>query len=194
MVHVIYSKRADIIESLLVNALIANISNEGLLVEIPSDDLIGYATSVVDSLSYALLRAVKGNQDTETTLATVMLYENMLAPLPSYNTRNLFYPLLRKYNIAPFSNISHITLEGFVQPFQDTFIVRVPLLQKLYIPLRSLTKSARITCTQMLEFFLNFIWSSTRREMIFKAADLIVTEFKADLIRKKVQNLKKLTG
>lgn len=146
--------------------------------------MVRYASGIVTDLCLPLIRAINGNLDTENTLATVLLFENILALLPSFNTRDLSYCLLKRYDIMPIQGgvigrERRILLADFCEEHEDVILVEEARVEQIFVPLRGLTRSATATVISMISF-LNSMKSSSRADLVKKAANVLVNQLGHD--------------
>ena len=118
------------------------------------------------------------------TLGTVLLCEILLTYLCTGSYKNLPYKMLKAYDILPLSVLGctrKVDLSRFATLRGGVHISR-PQLEKVWVPLSSLPYSARATATSMLMFLHQLKAAPRSYGAIVSAAQIIVRQFKHDLL------------
>lgn len=152
--------------------------------------------------------ALEGRLMGEGTLGTVILCESLLCYLSSGQRKNQPSKLLTAYHVMPrteHEKSRRVDLSAYAMTSGEDEVLYVPrpAVEKVWVPLLSLrlSTSARAIAKQIIDF-LNVLQDHNGRSgrrgsphMIAKAADIIVLQFKQDLMDiGAVRDIRRLNG
>ena len=129
--------------------------------------------------------AIQGTLTGPGTLGTVLLCESLLNYLITGSYRNQAYHVLKAYDIAPLGALAQtrkVDLRSFATLRDGFLYVTRPKLEKVWVPLSSLPSSARATASAMLTFLEKLKAGRSSIIATTRAAEIIVTQFKHDLV------------
>ena len=154
-------------------------------VQVPAPQFPGYVASLVEELYAPLRAAVKGTLAGEGTLGTVLMCETLLSFLPSGTVKDQPSAVLRAYDVAPTSALDisrRIDLRPYAKVREGVLYVARPAVEKMWVPLKTLPASARATAGQMLRFLGKLKSDRGGDDVIARAAETVVTQFRHDLL------------
>ena len=128
---------------------------------------------------------VKGRLQGQGALPTLVLCESLLSFLPTGSSKENNYRLLKEYEVMPLGTLEQnrrINLRPYASLQYGVLYVSRPSVEKVWIPFRSLPSSARATAAQMLDFLKLLREAPKTRSASARAARIIVTQFKHDLL------------
>ena len=154
-------------------------------VQVPVQQFPGYVSSLVGELYDAVEAVVKGRLGGRGALSTLLLCESLLSFVPTGTPKHQPYRLLREYEVVPMSSLD-VTRRIDLRPYASTrsgyLYVSRRSAGEVWVPLNSLSPSARVTAMQMLDFLKLLRTSRVDRSISARAAEIIVTRFKQDLL------------
>ena len=145
----------------------------------------GYIRSLVNELYEPLQAAIDGNlTGTAGTLGTVFLCETLLSYMPTCNPMNQPYRILAAYDVEPRSaqkRTNRIDLSRYASTMNGFLLyIEQPAIEKVYVPLTSITGAARSTVMQVLDF-LKALKGRQSLHAFSGTAVIIVNIFRNDL-------------
>jgi hypothetical protein len=162
-----------------------------VFVQVPVDQFPGYVTKLVTELYDSVEAVVRGRLEGPGALGTLLLCESLLSFLPSGSALDQPRRLLHEYDVVPLGTLEtnrRIDLRPFASLKSGVLHVTRSSAEKVWVPLRSLpTSSARATAKQMLDFLQLLREHPARsRSASGRAAQIIVTQFKHDLLEDRI--------
>ena len=151
----------------------------------PISQFPGYVKSMVTELHTPLCATVNGNLTGKGTLDTVLLCETLISYLPSGMYQDQPTMLLRAYDVVPLTVLScsrRIDLHHFAKVKSGVLYIPRPTIEKVRVPLGSLSSSAHATARQMLEFLGQLKSDRSHQLVLARAAENIVTHFCHELV------------
>ena len=136
-------------------------------------------------LYYSVEAVVKGRLQGQGALPTLVLCESLLSFLPTGSSKENNYRLLKEYEVMPLGILKQnrrIDLRPYASLQHGVLYVSRPSVEKIWIPFQSLPSSARATAAQMLYFLKLLREAPKTRSASARAARIIVTQFKHDLL------------
>ena len=156
-----------------------------IFIQVPLNQFPGYVTKLVGELYDSVEAVVKVRLQGQGALATLVLCESLLSFLPTGSSRENNYRLLKEYEVMPLGTLEQnrrIDLRPYASLRHGVLYVSRPSVEKVWIPLRSLLSSARAMAAQMLDFLKLLREAPATRSASARAARIIVTQFKHDLL------------
>lgn len=114
-----------------------------------------------------------------------MLCESLINFLVTGSPQYQAYRVLKAYDVLPLSALARtrrVDLRSFATIHHGFLYVTRPVLEKIWVPMGSLTASARATASAMLSFLESLKAGRNSLMATTRAADIIVNQFKHDLI------------
>ncbi len=144
----------------------------------------GYVTKLVTELYQSVEAVLKSRISGQGALSTLVLCESLLSFLPSGSYKDQPYRLLKGYDVVPLGTLElnrRINLRPYASLRKGALYISCPSAENIWVPLGSLSSSARATACQMLEFLKLLKESPKLASASTRAARIIVTRFKHDL-------------
>ena len=144
---------------------------------------------MVRELYDTLEAALKGTLTGSGTLGTVLLCELLITFLCTGSKKYMPYKLLKSYQIVPMGALGvkkRIDLRPYATIKNGVIYISRPIIEKMWIRLGSLPPSARATASQMLSFLEQLQAGRNSVQASIRAAEIIITQFKHDLLEMKV--------
>ena len=129
--------------------------------------------------------AIQGTLAGPGALGTVILCESLINFLVTGTSQHQSYQVLKAYDVVPISALAktrRIDLRSIATIHDGFLYVTRPVLEKIWVPMGSLTASARATASAMLSFLESLKAGRNSLMATTRAADIIVNQFKHDLI------------
>ena len=156
-----------------------------VFLQVPVRQFPGYVCKLVGELYDAVEAVVKGRLMGSGALGTLVLCESLLSFLPTGNAQHQPYHLLEEYDVVPLGNLRNkrrIDLSPYASIKDGYLYISHRCVERIWVPLTSLPKSACATAKQMLEF-LDFLRAApASRSASVRAATIIVRQFLHDLL------------
>ena len=103
------------------------------------------------------MRAVYGTIEGPSVLGTVLFCESVLAILPSFSFKESSYSVFKAYNLVPLlsgsmSEYNRICMVDYGDVDDECFVISTPLIERIFVPLKNLPRTAVLTATKMVRF------------------------------------------
>ena len=129
--------------------------------------------------------AIHGTLTGPGAVGTVILCESLINFLVTGSNQYQSYQVLKAYDVVPLSALARtrrVDLRSIATIHDGFLYVKRPVLEKIWVPMGSLTASARATASAMLSFLESLKAGRNSLMATTRAADVIVNQFKHDLI------------
>jgi hypothetical protein len=153
--------------------------------QVPTHHFSGYVQNLITELYQPMQAAIDGTLTGPGALGTVILCESLVNFLVTGSNLYQTYKVLKAYDVVPLSALAktrRVDLRSLATVRDGFLYVSRPKLEKIWIPMGSLTASARATASAMLTFLEMLKAGRDSLMATTRAADIIVNQFLHDLI------------
>ena len=162
--------------------------------QVPTQHFSEYVQNIITELYQPMQAAIQGTLTGPGALGTVILCESLVNFLVTGSSLYQTYSVLKAYDIVPLSALARtrrVDLRSLATVRDGFLYVNRPKLEKIWIPMGSLTATARATASAMLTFLEMLKAGRDSLTASTRAADIIVNQFIHDLIEMDVVTSKK---